>query len=99
MKLVLAVVEEGYSYRPSANQYEVSKSTLSGRVKRHKKSAGLSTYFSNFNKQQVYITELEAVLAECLLNFFKNVFGLSPKATRQLANEYAISNYVHVPES
>ena len=96
---VLAVVQKGYSYRQSADQYGVNKSTLSDYVKRHKISGGLDTYFPNFKKRQVFTSKMEATLAEYLLTCSKMFYGLAPRATRPLAYEFAIRNSVDVPES
>lgn len=101
MKVATEDVLSGkYSYRKSAEEHNVKKSTLALYVKKAKDVGIENVSFSpHFVTCQVLSNELEASLA-CYLKTCSNMYhGLTPKATRRLAYEFAEKNHVKVPDS
>lgn len=97
---VLAVVNGNLSIRKSAETYGVKKSTLYDYVKKYKVQGIESVVLvPNFKIRQILSDEMESSLADYLVNCSNMFYGLSPKAVRRLAYEYAVQNSVKIPQT
>lgn len=94
------VLSGKYSVRKSAQEHEVKKSTLALYANKAKEVGIDNMSFSpHFITCQVFSNELESSLA-CYLKTCSNMYhGLTPKATRRLAYEFAEKNHLKVPDS
>lgn len=97
---VLSVAKNGKSVRAVAAEYGIDRKTLGRYVDKYKKSGdGNIEFKANHISCQVFSDKEEHVLKEYLLLASKLNYGLSSKATRNLAFQYAIANNKVIPEN
>jgi len=94
---VSKVIEGGQSIRSTALQYNLKRTTLQGYIQRARK--GYETKKGSHASRQVFSMVMEKDLTEYLLNCSNMLYGLTSKATRRLAFEYASANDLDFPES
>lgn len=93
------VLHEHMSIRRSAEKNNVTKSRLALYVKKAAANGIQNVCLKpEYSVRQVFTSEMEAALVKYLLNCSAMFYGLTPKATRRLAYEYAIKNKITVPQ-
>lgn len=99
-RAVSAVIQEDLSLRAAATLYNVKKSSLANYVKKTKEFGSENVNFSpNFAHRQIFTKEYETKLVEYLLQCSNMFHGLTPKAVRRLAFEYAHKNSLKMPDT
>lgn len=97
---VIDVIEHKMSIRQSANKNGVKKSRLCNYVKAAKEKGLRNLSFApNYKKSQIFETDMENALENYLLKCSSMFYGLTPKATRCLAYEYAQKNSLRIPKT
>ncbi|XP_015910948.1 uncharacterized protein [Parasteatoda tepidariorum] len=97
---VLLVTEKSKSIRAVATEYGIDRKTLGRYVDKYKKSEdGKIEFKANHVSCQVFSNEEEHVLKAYLLHASKLNYGLTSKATRNLAYQYAAANNKVIPEN
>ena len=97
---VQEVREKGGSVRKVADKFGISRSTLHDYVKKDRNRADNDDFqLGSYSSAQVLNSNMERDLAAYLQRRCSTLcHGLSTKATRKLAYEYAIANKITVPQ-
>lgn len=104
MKLAVESVSSGQmSIRVAANYYSVSKSALQRMCAKYKKVEGDEKATFSFERKhgfsQIFTPKEEEALANYLIQAAKICYGLTIKATCELAYQFSIANNKKIPQS
>ena len=98
MEAAVAAVLTGLSLRRTASEYQVNYRTLLRYVKIHREK-GILEKVGYKQVRQVFPDEMEDELVAYIKHAARIYYGVCPQELRVLANKYAISNGLRIPDN